>query len=1625
MADIFDEIAARQTGPRDIFDEVADKAAKSSVAAQPSSRDLFDEIADRMAAPSTVEDLANRFRRSGAVAIGNTLQAIPRLGHAVARALGADLPDAQQQQTLREESPMFRLGEDIAQGAVEAFPVDPRRDGSLVSAVIEGAGGMVPTIASGGAGRVAAALQYGLSAGEQAAQEAVAEGRPETATTAFLATAPLGAITEGALGVAPGVARALREGVRKPLLGSIVRGAAGEGLQEGLEQVGGNIVASDVAGYDPERPVGQGVPTAMAAGAILGGGVNAGVRALQRAGVQPEASAVGAQNAAPVVAAEPAILGDGGGSAVAVSPVGLYSEQALSRRMAAMERVKKAGWKIDAGEGELGVFWRSGPPPESGRSYNHKDNFFENGVSVYPRPSATSFAGLAERDWYRIQGKRIGTGSDGEPLVAVESAVKLTKQELAEDQSLVAELFPKPEMRIGQIVRQPTVIDPNSRKPKVILVTEVSSSGSATGRGLSQIDAPRTEASDRYIFPNEGMVEVVGTVDDLIGKKYWRQSLADEFLATVKRRSGDLGDSGVSNASAVVEPMVLGDGANLAAGGGDTIAMPPVPAGIPIAGAPRMPVAMERIVEGTVDMPTVMASLESAVQAWGGHTPLRTGRFTQRARGIYNTQSDLARLNSADNLPTATHEVGHALAEHIWGNVGRAEFRKLPRPLRDELMTMGRALYGNTKPAGGYLAEGWAEFVRLYLTTEDAPARAPGLTKWFESTVLPTNPAGRKALEQVRDLADTWRGQGARARALAQMKPEPGRLAKLREAVGNLLTKRNFVDDAEPLRLLSKSTEQIIGHRLPVSEDPYLLLSAKRGTAGAILDRFLYDGPVDAFGNRVARTHGLQDALAPITANVPLLKRRGKLRDFSLYLWTRRAQERWSKNQNPGISLDDATYLRTQLETPAFELAADRYYRWWDSVLDYFAAARPENADLVQRIRAGSSNYAPLARVLEPGRIKPELGGKAGGGLARMHGSGLPIKDIFESTISVAQRLIERAHRDMVLESILQIAQHRGTGVLVEEVPRSRVEQVAPFGALRKSLEDLGLNTQGIPDDDLVSYWSHAVTPRGSDPIVARKVGGQMKWFHVQPEVYEILEGMEAKRLGPLLDLTMAAPVRLFKLSTTGIRPSFALTNMLRDLPTMLAQTVSDKNAVQRLGAYLAGWGEVIRHGLSAASAGKVAADTPLMDVYQRLGLEGAQWLGNDANRLRKAKTALVGGRIVRRIINPIETLRDIVNASEVAPRLAELRSVGADLGWSPGQPLTPDQAVAMAVAARRITTDFAAGGRLGRQINQVVPFWNAAIQGTRGFLRAASGDRDIGRKVSRSAASARFALTGLLWFMLPALVNWWRNKDEPWYHALPWRERFLYTNVLGEDGVVVQVPRSQEWGSLFMALPEALFDSAYHQDPTAVVEAFKHVMELLNPFRLPMAAQVAKEQWQNRIDFFNRPIVPEGERFLRPGEQRGPYTSWLAEALGDAFPDAVSPRRVDHLVRSFLGATYSDLAQVPGMAERWQLGNAETSDLPVVGRLFRRGGQYSAANQNLMDVYDLRRRWISRRRETLSAVDQGWVRTLNQQVEELQAAHRIANQTRLPDARRRLYERMNERALRVLDDARRSKRLD
>jgi hypothetical protein len=263
----------------------------SSLGATPvESTEEFDPSslgATEVEAPQTFGDKSSRFLASAASQGINTIAGATRTFGALQPQLKAVFDEVAKSTGLATTEEFLTELQGASERAKDDYGVDPKQNNSFLSSLAEGAGSLLPTLASG----PFAPYTTALSMGESGYQEAEAAGGSELQkTVAGIGNAATGFVTEKLLGV-PALLKSaaktklpqktsaktkLPQKTFKNLVASITKqmglSFAREGTQETLEQISQDAIAAYISAYDPERKVFDGSKLAKTflAGGILG-----------------------------------------------------------------------------------------------------------------------------------------------------------------------------------------------------------------------------------------------------------------------------------------------------------------------------------------------------------------------------------------------------------------------------------------------------------------------------------------------------------------------------------------------------------------------------------------------------------------------------------------------------------------------------------------------------------------------------------------------------------------------------------------------------------------------------------------------------------------------------------------------------------------------------------------------------------------------------------------------------------------------------------------------------------------------------------------------------------------------------------------------------------------------------------------------------------------------------------------------------------------------------------------------------------------------------------------------------------------------------------------------------------
>ena len=256
----------------------------------------------------------------------------------------------------------------------------------------------------------------------------------------------------------------------------------------------------------------------------------------------------------------------------------------------------------------------------------------------------------------------------------------------------------------------------------------------------------------------------------------------------------------------------------------------------------------------------------------------------------------------------------------------------------------------------------------------------------------------------------------------------------------------------------------------------------------------------------------------------------------------------------------------------------------------------------------------------------------------------------------------------------------------------------------------------------------------------------------VTVEVSELV-AREMKNLNSVLpnwaDTTMrivGAPTRALRAGATAANPLFALSNVVRDQLQTLITGDSKLGLIGNAGRNIKGTPKAFMAALAPGETGKaLRAELSRNGV---IGSEYRQTYGYKSGQLAKELQAesKLPQQAIQRLIHPINSIADLIGRTEYFTRAQQFYG-------------TPGDITARTQAARNNTLNFSRGGVLVRQLNKVIPFLNAGVQGGRITVKSLK-ERPI-QTVSSLATLTGIALAAKAMNQSQNQELWDRMSDE------------------------------------------------------------------------------------------------------------------------------------------------------------------------------------------------------------------------------------------------------------------------
>ena len=872
---------------------------------------------------------------------------------------------------------------------------------------------------------------------------------------------------------------------------------------------------------------------------------------------------------------------------------------------------------------------------------------------------------------------------------------------------------------------------------------------------------------------------------------------------------------------------------------------------------------------------------------------IRTGRTEKGARGQFDTFSHVIRTQNFAEPRVIAHELGHFLDE-------RFHFSEAPE-YAGELLHLVKDRFEDgydNLDVSGKMAEGFAEFFHDYVTDRaQARRNAPRFYDYFEKK-LHQDPKLTGATNKLTDIMYQWNHQGAVARAMGHI----GYGSTSLQRVKKMLESNTFGKAGK--KVWDRLYTELVDENHPLFEVKADV--EKRIGRKLEFDEDPYLNAVDARGwagkATVLIEHGmpekgvksLQEILNSIgEKNLPQFSAfLAYLREKDIIDWnSKHPKDRVYTDRDP---VDVGMTIRDLSQKKGFVKAAHELYKYEDSLLDMLIEAGELTKKQKAAMKAKYPHYVPFERITD----ETTSGGGASKSyvnksnyIMRMKGSSRDIVDPIVSIIDRTFKIVESVEHNKVGQAFVKLSKMKGMGDICEEVK----------GTSKST-------------DSTFYVWEN----------------GQKKTYATTPELLAALKMTNNERPGTWLKI-LSVPAGLLRAGAT-LSLEFIMRNPVRD---MISASLYSKHG------FIPVWDTV--RGLSLyLKKGKEYWD------YMNSGAPQSTMASIDRNYLHgEIRKLLKKKSVLSMCANPIEALRAFSEATEMATRLAEFKN--SKIGYTGimnrlfGTERKPLSNAEAGIEAREITLDFGRHGSKTEVPNRIIAFFNASIQGTDKMIR------------EFKEHPGQMTMKTFLGITVPSVMLWYLNKDDPRYQELPQWQKDIFWVIPGKD-TLYKIPKPFELGILFGTVPERVLQYMYDKEKGRNGPGFKGLGDSIENNLAPSVFPTGLLWWvewvTNYSMFMGRNIVPLSQMNLPDRDQYGPYTSYLARKVGNAFN--LSPRKIDNTIQDVggnlaaLGNSLID--QAAGLAETRPAKRA--SEMPGVRGFTATPYASSDSVQRLRDDY-------------------------------------------------------------------------
>lgn len=883
--------------------------------------------------------------------------------------------------------------------------------------------------------------------------------------------------------------------------------------------------------------------------------------------------------------------------------------------------------------------------------------------------------------------------------------------------------------------------------------------------------------------------------------------------------------------------------------------------------------------------------------------PISKGNLSlTRAKGEFKKLPKAVRLRIANDLPTATHELGHLLDDK-YDFTSSANIDEIIDFAQRKSPTLMKQYKKSEVPD-----ESVAEFVREFVKDPQSTIKeVPRFSKEFIETLSPKD---AQALKTLSEYSQQYYNSDFMDKVDAAMTNNK-EIKKRSKSTASEISKEIYtklVDSFAPIKEATDYVKEVKG-TLSGKKDAYILAINSKNV-DATMSTIFKEGMVDPNGN-LTGGKGLIDCIKDIShKDIDL---------FDKYLVLKHSLE-WIEPQEGAKlkrvfsddTLQDGKRIKreiTNLENnhPEFKEASENLYKFQQDMLKYWVVSMDGmDAITYNKLQKMYPHYVPFMR--DTGRNR--TGFKSGfanqqSPVKTAKGSGATIISPLESIIKNVEKQVKFGTRNRVMAVLGMYADNvPGFANFIEPVPPDQVKNIINIEKL--SDEFLGRMSESLDENDLfnlteafedvfgtqVESYTPVVIP--GKQIVTYLNKGKHKYYQVHDKaLFNAITNLTPIQTGKIMNFA-GRTLGITNALITQLNPVFATTNAIRDYDTAMKNSKAYNNPITFTGAYMSALWDVIRNSdnykqYKAAGGGHMSMFSDNIDVLKKTLREVNS---KDAGLARRLAQAI--------FLHPIECVTKINEITEAIPRLAEFKGMkkkGAD----------NQQAI---YAASDITVNFNRSGDVGRKLNKIFRFSNATVQGMDKQARifTSGGKKEIAKHMLRYLISA---------ILTTALLEFWnRTSDEDgWEELSQYQKNNFYCISIG-NGKFIKIPKARE-AAILNTTAERAADYAFG-DKEAFYQFGQYIGDTTLPAWLPVTgiAEGGIEEGVHQAaggtilggivdnmvnkDFKGTPIVSSALEDEPNKEQYNQKTSLLAKSIGQTFN--WSPMKIDHLIDNYTG---------------------------------------------------------------------------------------------------------------------------